>query len=150
MIFKTNEEAQARCRFWQEILRLQDWNVTVKVLRRSQKWTESTCGSVRVFLDSKSADLQLLDSQDFQPGDDPSIIDMEDTLVHELLHLHMESIVGAESLPKTDPKFIALEQAVNAMAGGFVRALRMGEPAAEAPPVVVQQTKSIALHAVPS
>lgn len=124
MIFNTDEEAQARCAYWQKILRLQDWHIDTKIKRRSEMPGANACGNIRVYQDGRYAILRLLHPQDFQPGDADDCVDMDDTLVHELLHIYMEAILSVEKLENTDPKYIAIEVAISGIAGGLVKLAR--------------------------
>lgn len=74
--------------YWQPILRLQDWNITVNVRRRYDMSDHDVLGRVHRHTESKDAYVEILSTQDVgahQKGDDA---DYEVTLLHELLHIH--------------------------------------------------------------
>lgn len=105
---------QAALAYWQRRLRLQDWHVTVEVVR-GRKLDDLNLGECHSNLENKEAKIFLRDPIDYDPQ---SMIPShpERTLVHELLHLHC--------LP-FDPKnntleATALEQAINCIASALV------------------------------
>lgn len=86
----TEEQLQERLRYWQEKLRLQDWIIEVKI-RRGRDMIQDSVACVNWTLSKKMATISILDQVDY----DPSLIwirDMENDLVHELLHLHFAPI----------------------------------------------------------
>jgi len=75
---------------WTRILRLQDWNIDISVKRERDMFTAAVGGCVNFHFEKRHAIIQILDPIDFDP-DTPCKPDqdMEQTLVHELLHLHL-------------------------------------------------------------
>lgn len=89
----TIEKAQALCKVWQERLRLQDWRIDVRYVRN--KDLDGAWGRLKErHLDNRWALIQLVEPDSFVPGDYFSTYDVEETLVHELLHLYTEGILG--------------------------------------------------------
>jgi len=82
MIFNTVEEAQANCRYWQEILRLQDWDVIIELVHHHELNGVIAAVSSNEYL--KVARISLLRAEELRKED----MDMESSLVHELLHVH--------------------------------------------------------------
>ncbi len=111
MIFKSNDELQAKCREWQKRLRLQDWEVVAQIVRAHDMTIEDAQGEVVHFVKKKKAVISLRDQIDFPPG----VLerDMEIDLVHELLHLYFIPV-------HTDENDLFIEQAVECLAHSFV------------------------------
>src|SRR5689334_760135 len=73
---------------WQARLRLQDWRIEVRVVRESELKPE-TLGNLRWNSETRTATIRILDPADYDlpPARIPQ--DMEMTIVHELIHLHL-------------------------------------------------------------
>lgn len=104
------ENPQQSCEEWQRRLKLQDWDISVKIIPHRE--SEDSWGSVRWNLQEKFADIKLLDPADQSSSMRP--YSMEETLVHELLHLHLAPLDVSEA------KGLAQEQAINAIARALV------------------------------
>jgi len=82
----TEPELTALCAEWQKRLRLQDWTVKVKIARE-RDMDANRAGQILWVSLKKVALIKILDSVDYNHTDGwPQ--DHEETLVHELLHLH--------------------------------------------------------------
>jgi hypothetical protein len=116
-VLLTEEQLQEKLMEWQKRLRLQDWIVQVRIAR-ALELPENSMGCVHAVLPKKMASIKILDPIDY---DHSSMCpqDMENTLVHELLHLHFEPIVL-----NNDSKTIELEQAIESITSGLLTALR--------------------------
>jgi hypothetical protein len=86
--FINKEEARACCSYWQRQLRLNDWKVSVTIVRRYDL-APGRAAECTYHLESKSATINILDASDFHPTADFDDRDHEVCLVHELLHLHV-------------------------------------------------------------
>lgn len=117
MIVLTLEEAVERCRAWQQILRLQDWDVEVSIVRRSSIGHTTAIGLTTIST-YRRARIRLLDPDDFTDDDWPIERDMEATLVHELVHLHLDDLHVRENHDsgRRTAENVALERAVEALA----------------------------------
>ena len=115
----TNEQLQALCREWQQVLRLQDWDVRCKFVRQREMTDSGCAGECRFQLEKKQAVIYVIDPIDWPPNCAwPQ--DVEKTLVHELLHLHM-----APFQPSHDTlEHVMMEQAIESIATGLVRLRR--------------------------
>ena len=113
-VILTQEELERLCREWQKILRLQDWDIKVKICRQNDMTPDSQADSTWT-LPKKTAIIRLCDPIDYIDVAWPQ--DMERSLVHELLHLHLAPIDDFE--PGTI-KDILLEQAVDAMSKALI------------------------------
>lgn len=112
---------EALCHYWQQVLRLQDWEVKVKLTRPWEMHHGSALGECLVNEHRQSARINIRHAQDDDPNDPDCI---EDTLVHELLHIHTKAL----RVLAGDKDTVAEEQAINAIAGALVRLNR--KPAA--------------------
>lgn len=86
----TNEKIRAATAKWQKKLRLQDWQVTAKLARRTEFSSPDCYAEINYFHPQKSAIIKILDPIDFVPTEhdtDLCMYDWERSLIHELLHL---------------------------------------------------------------
>lgn len=110
------EQLREKCRYWQKILRLQDWIVRVSIKRQNEMADIDNLGEVIVTLPNRIARIHILDQIDY--GSTSQLPqDMEQYLVHELLHIHLYPITGQfeEGLLQ-----IAEEQAIEAISRGLI------------------------------
>lgn len=114
MIFTSTDEATACMKEWQEILRLQDWDIKIDILRARDMKLDEGQAEVHWRIESKSALIYLLDPLDYK--NDYFEQDHERSMVHELLHLHM-ALFSADT---GTPEDIAQEQAINTIANSLV------------------------------
>lgn len=108
------------CRAWQEVLRLQDWNVDIVIARYHGFEKPGSIGQIDSDENIKEARLRLLDPRDNKPEWSETFCDLEVAIVHELLHLHMEPFSQRE----VEAKAIAEEQAVDLIAWALVKTAR--------------------------
>jgi hypothetical protein len=124
-ILLTQEELESRCTYWQKVLRLQDWDVHVRIARQCDFNNEEAIGECRATLTKKTALIYVLDPVDFHPASEwPQ--DMEEILVHELLHLHFDPFWSWKHRTTQ-------EQAIQCIATGLVRVHREARTQQEAP-----------------
>lgn len=100
--------------FWQETLRLNDWDLHVGVFRQSAMEEAECLGVCMPDQGKKVALIQLCDPEDADgvvPAYDP-----EHILVHEMLHCHFLPF----DEPDDTPKGIAQEQVIDQLARAFV------------------------------
>jgi hypothetical protein len=113
---------QDQCQYWQGILRLRDWDILVQVCRQNEMTNPSAIGECEIQRQRKDAtirvlapqDLQLV-SQGFHHGEES---DYDLTLVHELLHIHLDSLGPRDQV--TDQE----EQVIEAISQALVRLRR--------------------------
>lgn len=116
----TPKRLQCRLRYWQRVLRLNDWEIELRIVRRVVlDGAVGRCESP-VY---RSAIISLADPVDFTADDSPRMADLEDTLIHELVHLHMKDlgVVCAKSGQTMSPEQVAEERAVEALAGALLK-----------------------------
>lgn len=114
----TQEQLEALCAEWQRRLRLQDWDVKIRLRRRYDMWVETNQGECKHETLKKLALVNILDPTDYDP-DNVWPQDVERTVVHELLHLHFAPFVGDYEQCNA-----AHEQAIDLIAGALVDAKR--------------------------
>src|SRR5262245_38068405 len=93
-------------RTWQERLDLKDWDIRVELVR-PKALEAKTLGNVHWDLDTKCATIGVLSAYDYTLPTPAMLNDMEFTVVHELVHLHLAT------LPRSDASARAEEHAVN-------------------------------------
>lgn len=71
------EKVEKHLNRWQDILRLRDWDIVVKIVRT--KWRKS--GDIKIDLEDKKAVLLINHA--------PKCTNLEELVVHELLHLKL-------------------------------------------------------------
>ncbi len=88
-VILTEDELRLKCREWQQILRLQDWDIEVNIKRHREIQGPSGDeeGRIRTNEDYKKGFIEILDPIDLDPAR-YAPLDMEEVLVHELLHIH--------------------------------------------------------------
>ncbi len=113
----TEEELKALCVKYQKILRLQDWNIIVRI-KRARDFDQECCGDVHWSLTRKEAVIRILDHVDYDP-DSIYPQNMERTLIHELLHIHFAEV--SERAKDADIDIdTSLEQALQCIAQAFL------------------------------
>lgn len=123
MIFTTQEEVDACLKRWQGIMRLQDWNITASLGTLSDLG-QGYFGEARVKSKVKVARIKLLEEKYHDEVAD-GVLDHEETLVHELVHVHLDAV--EQMIPATEDaelrrlRHLLLEQTVEAMSTTFIK-----------------------------
>ena len=115
----TKEKLQAMFAEWQKRLRLQDWKIYVEISRDRDMKFEGNGGEVHWQIEAKQAVINIIDPIDYPPNT-MAEQDMEQTLVHELLHLHFAPFDAEHNTPAD----VAQEQAIHAIAEALVKLKR--------------------------
>lgn len=124
MTFMSVEEAVASCDRWQKVLRLQDWDIVLEIVRR-HKMASPTCVGQTEMDCYHRAMIKLCDPVDLMSEDWDANKDMELTLVHELVHMHMYDIrIKEERHGETTTEWLAAERAIDMLAGALVKLSR--------------------------
>jgi hypothetical protein len=103
-----------KLRLWQERLNLTDWNIQAKLVR-NESLEPKTLGNIHWDTDTKQATIAVLSTYDYNLPFQAMLDDMEFTVVHELVHLHLAS------LPRSDASRRIEEHAVNELARALIR-----------------------------
>jgi len=99
--------------FWQKRLNLQDWAISVSVVR-SNELKPRTLGNIHWDTEKKTAVIRVLDPSEYQMPFNEMLDDMEFTVVHELIHLELAPVLNQFS--RNDANRREEEHAVNHMA----------------------------------
>jgi predicted SprT family Zn-dependent metalloprotease len=123
----TQEELQELCEEWQERLSLRDWRVTAE-FTDTGGIAGKAVGNNRWTLALKAANIYILEER-YIP-DNSIARDIEETLVHELLHLHFAKW-SDETYLKDDEYGMPVEgeQGVDAISRALVALKRAAEKA---------------------
>lgn len=110
------------CARWQMILRLQDWDVEV-IYSRDRDFNSPGCqAECRIADTLKKAHIRIQDPIDY---DSSGPQDIEQSLVHELIHLHMHSFTqgvakgNGQGKVNDSAEYVQFEQAVELLATAF-------------------------------
>lgn len=121
----TMDEARDRLAYWQDVLRLKDWDIDVSIERRREIGGGGLgCATIDCY---RRARVRLCDPIDYDERDWPIDRDMEATLVHELVHLHLDDlrVVEKDKDGKTTAEYVALERATETLARALLALSRM-------------------------
>ena len=109
-----DEDLQDHLGYWQDILRLRDWDIDAAIVRGGGlNLAPDKQGRCRPSLENKSATLAIIDPIDYDP-DLSFPLNQEKVLVHELIHLHFEPFWD-------ENKKIEMEQAIVCISDALVR-----------------------------
>ncbi len=126
VIFTVEELRTTYLPKWQRILRLQDWNIQIEIKREREMDIANAGGCNNWHIQSRHSTIHILDTADWPTDPEHPVQDMELTLVHELLHLHL-----AEWRENTKPFG---EQAIHAIAQALIMLDRRDLGLANTPP----------------
>ena len=112
--FKDEAEAQERCVYWQAALRLEDWDVDVRIVNGNDM--DQCWGQITAYRRFGSAVLKLSTIHTDQDGDE---IDQEQSLVHELLHLRFDAI--EDCIDRDSYQYTLYERAIDQLAWSLVK-----------------------------
>lgn len=112
-------ELQSRLVYWQQLLRLRDWDIDISIKRMAQFEQRNVGGEIHTYPRVKRALIYILDPADhgalYPPAQWPQ--NMELTLIHELMHLSIhDCTVSYDAHPKAE---LLEERAVSALARAF-------------------------------
>ena len=82
-----------RLSVWQKRLKLEDWNVKI-LLARTSDLRPKTLGNIHWDSETKEATIRVLDPADYELAHDAMLKDTEFTVVHELIHLELTSLLS--------------------------------------------------------
>jgi hypothetical protein len=103
-----------KLQIWQERLDLTDWKIDIDLVR-SGSLEPKTLGNVHWDTDAKQATVAVQSSYDYKLPFPEALDDMEFTVVHELVHLHLASLPRSEASRRVE------EHAVNELARALLR-----------------------------
>lgn len=113
---RAREEAfgKERLAYWQRRLGLNDWSIAVMVCRGGELRPQ-TVGNLHWDAGRKTAVIRVLALADYPLPADAALLDVEKTLVHELVHLELAS------LPRSDASLAPEELAVSRLADALLK-----------------------------
>lgn len=82
----SEKELIALCQYWQKQLRVQDWDISISFANGYD--LDGTMGKTTIRPRTKRATIKILQPDDY-PDADNCLSEIEDTVVHELLHVAM-------------------------------------------------------------
>jgi len=103
---------------WQKRLNLEDWKISVLVSSPSELKAR-TLGNIHWDVDKKTATIRVLDPASYQMPLQEALQDIEFTLVHELIHLELASVLSPFS--RNDANRRDEEHAVNHIADALLK-----------------------------
>lgn len=110
-----------RAHYWQEVLRLMDWNVKVLLRRRHEMKHPHALGMNSWDMNRKASTITMCSPEDL-PSHNESFEgeenDYDVTLVHELLHLHFAPFWPTDEDASVDE--LPMEQAINLLSYALV------------------------------
>src|ERR1043165_3262683 len=111
---------QELCGSWQNMLRLNDWKASVKILAKDK--FHETGNSAESFVNrvGKTIEIHIARPQDW-PHEK---YDIEADLVHELLHLHMLHVPKAERTSKRQERYIENENTIECLGEALLKLSR--------------------------
>jgi len=86
---------------WQKRLGLDDWNMTLQVVRQSEI-DPNAWGSSHWNARAKTATIQVLDPRDYNLKGADLRLDMECTIVHELVHIQVAPLEAPDAQVRED------------------------------------------------
>jgi hypothetical protein len=103
----TEEQTQDWLRTWQKRLRLDDWKIEVKIVRI---WDleHGTLGHIDWSKPRKAAIIKVLNPADYELPPDKIPADMELSIVHELVHLHLSVLPLSKASRGTEEQVVIL------------------------------------------
>jgi hypothetical protein len=92
---------QRELEIWQDRLDLKDWDVKVELVRPNAL-EPKTLGNVHWDSDVKKATISVLSAYDYNMPMQAMLDDMEVTIVHELVHLHLSSLPRSDATSRNE------------------------------------------------
>lgn len=97
---------------WQHVLHLDAWDIRIKLCRQSEMLDPNVQGENNWTLATRQSVIHVLDPVDY-PADTEFEQDMEQTVVHELLHLHFDPFEPEDDMGLA---YLAMEQTIELLA----------------------------------
>jgi hypothetical protein len=113
-------EAQAlrfineKLELWQKRMNLSEWTISPRLVRKSTL-APKTLGGIRWDRIAKTATIDVLSTNDYRVSEQAMLDDMEFTIVHELVHLHLSPLPRSEASRRDE------EHVVNEIADALIK-----------------------------
>jgi hypothetical protein len=88
-------------KFWQKRLGLEEWNLSLRVVRQSQIDPDSW-GTAEWYPESKTGVINVLDPRDYNLKGGNLKQDMECTIVHELVHIQVSPLKAEDAAEREE------------------------------------------------
>lgn len=126
MVYETAEQLEEACWWWQHELRIGDWDIKPELVRGYDLGDK--LANVDIHLEGNRATLKLVEWGDITPDvkADEGFADMEQSLVHELLHVMFKPFEDSIKDDTLEHEF--LEQSINKLSYALVKLKRRGVP----------------------
>ena len=106
-------------REWQNRLKLRDWKIKIQIvdlaLLKDLTKTDWPVGGCETFPEAKEARIYILRQEDWGDDTRERAANVEDTIVHELLHIHFAPFEASEP-----GMMLHQEQAIEALTAAFL------------------------------
>ena len=113
------EKLKALLLEWQKVLRMQDWDFSIKIKRAFDMPIKDVQGCCTYVLASRRVLINLLDPNDY----DPAFIDEQDlekTMVHEMLHPMVAQFEDEKAFNADNMEYASCEQTIDTIAKALV------------------------------
>lgn len=103
----TNEQVHNWLHIWQKRLKLEDWQIDVRIVR---VWDleHGTLGHIDWSIPHKTAVIKVLSPMDYELPKDKIPADMELSIVHELVHLQLSALPLNKSTRNAEEQVVSL------------------------------------------
>ncbi len=88
-------------RSWQKRLGMEDWNLRVKVVRQSEI-DRNSWGAAEWDSNSRNGEIKVLDPRDYNLRGGELRVDMECTIVHELVHIQVSPLSTGDEMVREE------------------------------------------------
>lgn len=121
---------EAQLRYWQQVLRLQDWNISLQVVRQHDLGDPEAIAECQYYIDRKDAFIRVIPPSDLDKFEETFMAgearDYDVTLTHELLHLHFAGFDDPQHEQEQ-------EQVINTLSRALVKLYREAGPSKPPP-----------------
>lgn len=114
------KQVEAWVEEWKPVLRLQDWQIRIEI--HGAEAMPEILGANRAIAQKRQAVIKLLDPDEYVSSGMVWPYDIEEVLVHELLHCYTHQIEDSQDIENT----MMLEQMVDGLAWTLVAMKRAG------------------------
>lgn len=102
------KEMEQMVQKWARILRLQDWDINIRLMDEKDLTLDSVAGEVSWNREHQHGEIRILDPSQLRAN--MLETDIEETIIHEMLHLHASPF---DTFEIGSPEYYALELFIN-------------------------------------
>ena len=126
MVYETAEQLEEALWWWQHELRIGDWDIRAELVRGYD--IGDKLANADIHLEGNRATVKLVEWGDIPPDvkADEAFADMEQSLVHELLHVLFKPFEDGIRDDSLEHQYV--EQAINKLAYALVKLKHGGSP----------------------